>query len=124
MARSHTGGPLEQAAAEAVRHYVDGVKAGRAPGSAASRRAAERRLERIADALRDATPMQELKLVQERHDLEDRVTWYDQEDAFVEVVRPYSKRHGIAFDTWREIGVPAAVLRRAGIRPVRRREAG
>ena len=64
-----------------------------------------------------ATPMQELKLVQERHDLGELAAWYGDEDDFVAVARTYSRRHGITFDTWREIGVPAAVLRRAGLRP-------
>ena len=38
------------------------------------------------------------------------------EDAFVEVARTYSRRHGISFATWREMGVPVTVLRRAGLR--------
>ena len=37
------------------------------------------------------------------------------EDAFVEVAETYSERHGISYAAWRELDVPDAVLRRAGI---------
>ena len=37
------------------------------------------------------------------------------EGAFVEVAASYSKRQGISYAAWREVGVPAAVLKRAGI---------
>jgi hypothetical protein len=33
----------------------------------------------------------------------------------VEVAASYSARQGISYDAWREIGVPAAVLREAGV---------
>ena len=108
---------MERAAAEAVRHYLDALRAGshvttRHP----SRRATQRRLAEIEVELATAPPMRQLRLLQERHDLADRAKAQAQEDAFVEVARTYSRRHGISHDTWREMGVPAAVLRRAGIR--------
>ena len=34
---------------------------------------------------------------------------------FVKVARSYSERQGITYTTWREIGVDAAVLSKAGI---------
>ena len=37
------------------------------------------------------------------------------ETAFVEHAKPYSERKGISYSAWRESGVPAEVLRRAGI---------
>jgi hypothetical protein len=117
MAPSPTGGPLERAAAEAVRRYVDAVKAGPPPASRRVRAAAQRRLAEIEDQLTRAPPMHELVLVQERHDLLALAAWYDIEDAFVAVARVYGRRHGIAHRAWREVGVPDAVLRRAGIRP-------
>jgi hypothetical protein len=120
MARSHTGGPLEQAASEAVRHYLDGLRAGRRPGTAATRRATERRLATIDLELVTATPMHELRLVQERRDLLERARWHEQEDAFVAVARTYSERHGISYETWRAVGVTPSVLRRAGMDPTHR----
>jgi hypothetical protein len=37
------------------------------------------------------------------------------EQAFAEVAASYSDRQGISYASWREVGVPAAVLKRAGI---------
>jgi hypothetical protein len=38
------------------------------------------------------------------------------EAAFVAAAKPYSDRKGINYTTWREVGVPADVLARAGLR--------
>jgi hypothetical protein len=40
---------------------------------------------------------------------------------FVKHARAYSDRKGISYATWREFGVPADVLRKAGIPQTRRR---
>ena len=117
MASAQSSGPLEQAAAEAVRHYLDALRTGgelraRYP----SRRATERRLGELEVELPQAPPMRQLHLVQEREDLLQRTQAFATEDAFVEVARTYSRRHGISFATWREMGVPVTVLRRAGLR--------
>jgi len=37
------------------------------------------------------------------------------EDAFVRVARRFSERRGISYEAWREVGVPAAILRRAKV---------
>lgn len=42
------------------------------------------------------------------------------EEGFVEQARAYSERKGISYSAWREAGVPAAVLRKAGIGRTRR----
>ena len=36
--------------------------------------------------------------------------------AFVQAARPYGERKGISYAAWREAGVDAAVLKRAGVR--------
>jgi hypothetical protein len=41
------------------------------------------------------------------------------EHEFVAYARTYAAAHGIEYATWREFGVPAEVLGRAGIRPDR-----
>jgi hypothetical protein len=41
------------------------------------------------------------------------------EHGFVAYARTYAIAHGIEYATWREFGVPAEVLVRAGIRPDR-----
>lgn len=43
------------------------------------------------------------------------------EKGFVEHAKSYSERKGVSYTAWRQAGVPAAVLREAGIRETRRR---
>ena len=69
-----------------------------------------------------ATPIEELKLVQDRRDLQtelaamgDSIDLSAVEADFVKVARTYGDRKGISYASWREVGVPAAVLARAGI---------
>lgn len=80
------------------------------------------RLAAIDDELTTANAITELKLVQERRDLQAELEAMDDdvdisalEDAFVGVAKPYGERKGISYGSWREVGVPAAVLKRAGI---------
>ena len=42
------------------------------------------------------------------------------EAGFVEHARSYSERKGISYSAWRETGVPAAALKKAGISRTRR----
>jgi hypothetical protein len=117
MMASKLEGPLERAAAEAVRNYIDGLRrAPHPPGPHVSPAAITQRLARIEIELLTAPPMRELHLIQERHDLHERARWYEREARFVDVARTYSKRHGITYDTWLAVGVPDRILRRAGLR--------
>ena len=117
MASAQSSGPLEQAAAEAVRHYLDALRmGGELRARHPSRRSTGRRLAELEVELPHVPPMRRLHLVQEREDLLARSRAFAVEDAFVEVARTYSRRHGISFATWREMGVSATVLRRAGLR--------
>ena len=80
------------------------------------------RIEAIGEALESATPIRRVQLVQERIDLEralsapsETVDISELEDGFVAVAVSYSGRKGITYSAWREVGVPAATLKRAGI---------
>ncbi len=80
------------------------------------------RLAAIDDELPDADPVRQLQLVQERLDLgasldsaERAVDMSTLEADFVEAAADYSRRRGISYAAWREVGVPSAVLRAAGI---------
>ena len=82
----------------------------------------QKRIEAIGEALESATPIRRVQLVQERIDLERALSApaeitdiSELEDAFVEAAVSYSGRKGITYSAWREVGVPAAVLKRAGI---------
>jgi len=118
MTGSELTGPLEHAAAEAVRNYIDGLRTARpARFSNLTAGAIQQRLAKIALELQTAPPMVQLRLIQERSDLEAQAAWHQRQTSFIENARAYSRRHGISYDTWRQVGVPDAVLRRAGIRP-------
>ncbi|MDP8958003.1 MAG: hypothetical protein M3N51_02115 [Actinomycetota bacterium] len=82
----------------------------------------EKRIEMESD------PLKRVELHQQRIDAADdlksagKVAQLDElERSFVEVAKGYSERRGISYSAWREEGVPAEVLRRAGIPRTRRR---
>jgi hypothetical protein len=116
---------LAQGRAEgrAVREYLDALRANKPKrGRKRTPASVNKRLEAIAAELETADALGELRLVQERRDLQleleamgDGVDIDALEQAFVDVAESYSNRQGISYASWREVGVPAAVLKRAGI---------
>ncbi len=80
------------------------------------------RIEQIEAALPEASPMSRLQMVQERMDLEKEIEAAETkvdltalEDGFVAAAKAYADRKGISHAAWREVGVPTALLKRAGI---------
>lgn len=72
-------------------------------------------------------PARRVELIQQRINDEERLdSLEDQPDmealeaAFVDAAAEYSDRKGITYSAWRELGVPAAVLRKAGVPRTRR----
>ncbi|MFZ1490317.1 MAG: hypothetical protein WAS51_10270 [Ilumatobacteraceae bacterium] len=81
-----------------------------------------KRLSAIEKSVDEAAPLDRLQMIQERMDLstelanrEDALDLTAVEGAFVEAAAGYAERKGISYGAWRESGVPAEVLRRAGI---------
>ena len=81
-----------------------------------------KRLDAIEAKLLSADPLTRVQLIQERMDLEnelaskqDAVDLTSLEDEFVSAAKSYGQRKGISYAAWREAGVDAAVLRRAGV---------
>ena len=107
----------------AVRKYLDALDQNRPRrGRKRTTESIKRRLDAIAKQLTDASPLQRLQLVQERMDLKaelehlgSKVDLSALERDFAQVARDYSERKGISYAAWRELGVPADVLKRAGI---------
>jgi hypothetical protein len=64
-------------------------------------------------------PLERLDLIVRRNELAaqlaEPVDDGSAEAEFVEVAAAYSQRKGISWPAWREVGVPAEVLRRAGV---------
>jgi len=82
----------------------------------------DKQLAAIDDKLTTANAITRLGLVQQRLDLQQErdsmgapVDLSSLEEAFVGAAKGYGERKGISYAAWREIGVPAEVLKRAGI---------
>jgi uncharacterized Ntn-hydrolase superfamily protein len=107
----------------AVRNYLEALRNNKPKrGRRRTRESIATRLAAIDNELDSSDPMNELRLRQERRDLQaelatmgDKVDISALENGFVAVGKSYSARQGISYATWREIGVDAAVLKRAGI---------
>lgn len=108
----------------AVRRYLEALADRRVKGSRKqSRESLEQRLAAVEKSLSEARPLDRLLLIQERLDLREELTGLDGggadldalEEGFVAAAGPYGARRGISYQAWREAGVPAEVLRRAGI---------
>lgn len=106
-----------------VREYLEGLRATKPKrGRKRTVDTIEKRLRAIESELAAASALDELLLVQERRDLEaelaaksDAVDMDALEDAFVGVAKSYSTSKSISYSSWRDVGVPAATLKRAGI---------
>ncbi len=108
---------------QAVRMYLEALRANkpvrgrkRTPESIGKRLAAIDTERAFADAVK------ELRLVQERLDLEAELASMGKvvdtsalEADFVRVAKSYGQRSGVSYAAWRTVGVPAAVLASAGI---------
>ncbi len=106
-----------------VRDYLEGLRATKPKrGRKRTPETIEKRLAKIDDEMTDASPIEELALVQERRDLQDELASMSEtidmtelETAFVDVAKSYSDSKKIAYASWRDVGVEANVLKRAGI---------
>lgn len=106
-----------------VREYLEALKSSKPKrGRKRTAESIKKRLDKIEVELSGADPLNELLLLQERRDLQDEFEALGSgadiskaEAEFVKVALDYSNRRHISYVTWREIGVDAAVLKRAGI---------
>ncbi len=107
----------------AVRRYLEALHAHKPKrGRKRTPDSIKKRLDRIEVELQEADPLRALQLRQERRDLADeleaageKVDLTALEKDFVKAAKGYSQRKGIAYATWREAGIDAAVLKKAGI---------
>lgn len=107
----------------AVRAYLEGLRAHQPKrGRKRTPESIAKQLANVEQELLVASPPKELELLQRRRDLQrdldnlgDGTELAGLEAAFVEVAAEYGERKGIEYATWREFGVPAAVLKQAGI---------
>lgn len=117
-----------RAQGRAVRAYLEALDAEKAAGPRTDPETLRRRIEEAREAIEaEADPTKRLELIQRRLDLEEQLARSSDgadldalEAAFVGAAGPYGERKGIAYPAWREAGVPAAVLKRAGVKRTRR----
>ena len=107
----------------AVRAYLEALESNRPKrGRKRTPESMQAKLQEIEATIGGANGIQRLEMMQQRRDLERELEAGDQtvdiealEAEFTQLAKAYGVRKGIEYGTWREFGVPAAVLQSAGI---------
>lgn len=107
----------------AVRNYLEALEAHKPKrGRKRTPESMQKQLDRIEVEIPEADPLQRLQLIQKRIDLQaeleasgETVDLTGLEAGFVAAAKGYGERKGISYEAWRQLGVPAAALRAAGI---------
>jgi len=107
----------------AVRRYLEALELHRPKrGRKRTPESIKKQLAVIEEKLPSADPLSRVQLIQQRMDLQrelaTKVVTVDLgalESEFVKAARDYGTRKGISYAAWREAGVDAAVLKKAGI---------
>ena len=124
MSESHKAALAEgRVQGRAIRLYLEALEAHRPRrGRKRTTQMLNDRLAAIDRELEHADSVRHLQLVQERLDLQAALESAERavdisalEPGFIEAAADYSRRRGISYAAWREVGVPSAVLRAAGI---------
>jgi hypothetical protein len=106
-----------------VRDYLEALRANKpARGRKRTPDSISKRLAVIDGEIGSADPVKELRLVQERLDLEAELATMGSvvdvsalEAEFVKVAKSYGARTGVSYAAWRAVGITPAVLKSAGI---------
>lgn len=112
-----------RALGKSVRDYLEALDQNKPKrGRKRTADSVKKRLEVIETSLSGASAIKRLELVQERRDLTvelatmgTTVDLSGLEKGFVRDAKAYSDSKGITYASWREVGVPADVLKKAGI---------
>ena len=106
-----------------VREYLDGLRATKPKrGRKRTTETIQTRLDAVELEVVDASPIDELLLIQERRDLQaelvrksDTIDMDALAESFVAVAKSYGDSKSISYASWRDVGVPASTLKSAGI---------
>lgn len=107
----------------AVRRYLEWLEDNRPKrGRRRTPESIAKRLAAIDDEYESTSALKALQLAQERIDLTSELEALENQDdgsearaEFVKYARAYAQRKGVSYAAFREVGVPAEVLREAGI---------
>ena len=108
---------------KAVAAYLDALESNKPKrGRKRTPESIDKQLAALDEKLAKANALSRLQIIQDRMDLlaaketlKADVDLSTFEDDFVAVAKTYGDRKGISYAAWRELGVPASVLKRAGI---------
>ncbi len=108
---------------KAVRDYLEALQANKPKrGRKRTPESIRKRLNDIEAEILEADPVKQLRLTQDRLDLQHELATTGNgpnlaalEGEFIEVAKKYGARNGISYQAWRQVGVDAAVLKRAGV---------
>ena len=114
-----------------VREYLAALNEERKPGRKLDEDTLKERITQTqAQIDSEPDPAKRVDLIQKRLDYEEKLANLGEavdlealEKAFVKAAKEYSERKGITYSAWREAGVPAAVLKEAGVPRTRRTNA-
>jgi hypothetical protein len=107
-----------------VRRYLEALEANKPKrGRKRTPESVEKRLLQVKRDIITADPLTRLTLAQERIDLErdlkesamDAFDVAALEQDFIKTAAEYSRRKGITYAAWREVGVAPSILKEAGI---------
>ncbi len=108
---------------KAVRDYLEALEQHKPKrGRKRTPESMRAQLDKIEAQLASADPVKKLQLIQDRLDIQNELEASENkpdmeglEADFVDAAKGYSERKGISYAAWRELGVEAAVLKKAGI---------
>jgi hypothetical protein len=106
----------------AVRNYLEALES-ESQSSGLDEETIQQRIEEIQSKIdAEDNHARRVELIQQRLDYEEQLSQVEEgldiqelEREFVDVVEAYSERKGLSYKAWREAGVPASVLRDAGL---------
>jgi len=112
-----------RAESRAVSNYLEALAANKPKrGRKRTPESISNRLAAIEDELQETDMLGRVNLIQERMDLQNELATLEEkldlselEADFVKVAKNYSHRRGITYAAWREAGLDAALLKKAGI---------
>jgi len=124
MSEAHKAALAEgRTQARTIKAYLESLQS-RRPGRPVTPESLNARLVRVDEKLAAETNvLKRLELYQQRIDIHESLAraynasaHQELEAGFVDCAAAYSERKGITYGAWREVGVPAATLKAAGIR--------
>ena len=111
-----------------VNRYLEAVTTPKRRGRKVSKATLEQRLGAARTRFKTGVGVDKLLAAQEIRDLQARLTRLASESdvavkrleaAFVKIAKKFSEQRGVGYGAWRDAGVPAPVLKKAGVRRTR-----